>query len=85
MKEKSKLNKQFDTRFGEYVKKKRLSKGWTQADLASRMNNNFQNISALERGETTPTLFWCYKLAHAFEMDLVDILKELDFKIKKGS
>ena len=83
MKEKSKLNKQFDKQFGEYVKKKRESKGWTQPDLATRMGNNFQNISSLERGETTPTIFWCYKLAQAFEMDLIDILKEVDFKLKK--
>lgn len=83
MKEKSKLNKQFDKQFGEYVRKKRTEKGWTQPDLASRMDNNFQNISALERGETTPTIFWCYKLAQAFEMNMLDLIKELDFKVKK--
>lgn len=80
---KSKLNKQFDKQFGLYLRKKREEKGWTQPELASRVENNFQNISRMERGEITPTLFWCYKLALAFEMDLPDLLKELGYKPKK--
>ena len=73
---KSKLNKLFDKRFGLFVKNKRIEMGWSQAELASRVENNFQNISRLERGEITPTLFWCYKLANVFEVDLPDMLKE---------
>ena len=42
---KTKLNKVFDKQFGLYVKKKRLEKGWSQSELASRVENNFQNIS----------------------------------------
>jgi ribosome-binding protein aMBF1 (putative translation factor) len=80
---KSKLNQQFDKQFGSFVKKKREEMGWTQPELASRVENNFQNISRIERGEITPTLFWCYKLAQAFEMELPDLLKELGYKFKK--
>ena len=80
---KSKLNKQFDKQFGQFVKKKREERQWTQPELASRVENNFQNISRLERGEITPTLFWCYKLALAFEMDILDLLKEFGYKLKK--
>lgn len=82
MSKKSKLNKQFDKQFGEYVRKKRTSKQWTQPDLASRMGNNFQNVSSLERGEITPTLFWFYRLAESFEMKPEDMMKELGFKLK---
>jgi transcriptional regulator with XRE-family HTH domain len=82
MSKKSKLNKQFDKHFGEYVKKKRKSKGWTQPELASRMDNNFQNVSSLERGEITPTLFWFYRLAEAFEIEPEDMMKEFGFKLK---
>lgn len=80
---KTKLNKSFDKRFGNYVKKKRIEKGWSQLELATRVENNFQNISRLERGEITPTLFWCYKLAEAFEVNLSEIIEEFDFKITK--
>jgi ribosome-binding protein aMBF1 (putative translation factor) len=72
------LNKHFDKQFGLFVKKKRLQKGWSQADLADKIGNNYQNISRLERGEITPTLFWCYKLAEAFEVSLTTFLKNFD-------
>jgi ribosome-binding protein aMBF1 (putative translation factor) len=81
--EKPKLNKQFDKQFGSFVKKKRIELDWSQAHLASKVGNNYQNISRLERGEITPTLFWCYKLADAFEMELTDLIKEFGFKSKK--
>lgn len=81
--EKPKLNIDFDRQFGEYVKKKRTELGWSQADLAGKLGNNYQNISRLERGEITPTLYWCYTLASAFEMDLADLIKEFGFKMKK--
>jgi len=45
-----------------YVNSKRLEFKWSQADLATKIGNNYQNISRLERGEISPTLFWCYKL-----------------------
>lgn len=82
MSKKSKLNEQFDKHFGEYVRKIRKSKGWSQQDLASRMDNNFQNVSSLERGKITPTLFWCYKLAKVFDMELEDMIKEFGYKLK---
>jgi transcriptional regulator with XRE-family HTH domain len=81
--EKSKINQQFDKQFGQYVKKKRLELKWSQAELASKVGNNYQNISRLERGEISPTLFWCYRLAVAFEMELSDLIKEFGFKTKK--
>jgi ribosome-binding protein aMBF1 (putative translation factor) len=81
--EKPELNKKFDKQFGEYVFKKRTERGWSQADLSGKIGNNYQNVSRLERGEITPTLFWCYKLADAFEMDLADVIKEFGYKTKK--
>jgi len=72
------LNKHFDKQFGLFVKEKRQEKGWSQAELAAKVGNNYQNISRLERGEITPTLFWCYKLAEAFEIELPVLLKKFD-------
>ena len=81
--EKSKINQQFDKQFGQYLKKKRLELKWSQAELASKVGNNYQNISRLERGEISPTLFWCYKLSLAFDIELADLIKEFGFKPKK--
>lgn len=75
---KTRLNKQFDKTFGLYVKRKRESFGWTQAELAGRMDNNFQNISRIERGQITPTLFWCSRLAHVFGMNFSEMIAEIN-------
>ncbi|MDP1801749.1 MAG: helix-turn-helix transcriptional regulator [Bacteroidota bacterium] len=80
---KHKINKSFDKQFGQFIKKKRLDFDWSQADLAAKIGNNYQNISRLERGEISPTLFWCYKLADAFEIDLTELIKELGYTPKK--
>jgi len=83
MNKKSLLNKQFDKKFGAFVKRKRLEKGWLQDDLASAIDSDFQNISRLERGNVTPTLYWCHRLAEAFDMDISDFMKGFEFKKKK--
>ncbi|MCE3295028.1 MAG: helix-turn-helix domain protein [Crocinitomicaceae bacterium] len=64
--------------FGNYIKNKRESKGWTQIDLASFIGNNSQNISRMERGEITPTIFWLEKLADTFECKVSDLLTEFE-------
>jgi len=66
---------EFNKKLGLYIKKKRLQNKWSQAMLADKLGNNYQNISRIERGELSPTLFWCSKLAEAFEMDLHNFIK----------
>jgi DNA-binding XRE family transcriptional regulator len=81
--EKARPSSGFDRKFGQFVKRKRAELKISQADLAAKVGNNYQNISRLERGEISPTLFWCYKLADAFEMDMADLIKELNYKQKR--
>lgn len=76
------MNKsEFSLRFGSFLKKKRKSNNWSQAELASRMGNNYQNISSVERGEVTPTLFWVYSLSIAFDEDYSDLMSEFTKEI----
>ncbi len=79
---KTKPSNQFDKKFGLFIKKKRIELDWSQAELAAKVGNNYQNISRLERGEISPTIFWCYKLADAFEINLADLIKEFGYKPK---
>jgi DNA-binding XRE family transcriptional regulator len=83
MNKKSKLNQDFDKQFGAYVKKMRQKKGWKQEDLASAINADFQNVSRLETGNVTPSLFWCNQLAKAFDMTISEFLAGFEFKRKK--
>lgn len=80
---KPKPSQAFDKKFGQFVKKKRLDLNLSQAELADRIGNNYQNISRLERGEISPTLFWCYKLAGAFDIPLTELLNEFSYKPRK--
>src|SRR3954471_13432971 len=68
------VNKEkFNKKFGQFVFKKRTELGMTQSGLASLIGNNPQNISRLERGEVSPTLYWLTLLAKAFEMKLSEL------------
>lgn len=58
---------EFNKQLGDFIKTEREKRNWSQAELASKMGNNFQNISRLERGEVSPTLFWLDKLAKVFD------------------
>lgn len=68
----------FDKRLGRYICYLRTKHDMTQSDLAARLGNNFQNISRLERGETTPTLFYCERLAKAFDLSLAQFIQEFE-------
>lgn len=70
--------KKFNIKFGKYVAKKRTQIGLTQIELASLIGNNPQNISRLERGEVSPTLFWLTLLATAFKLKLSQMVEEFE-------
>jgi len=50
----------------------------SQSDLAAKLENNFQNISRLERGEIAPTLYWFFHLAEAFEQAPCVLIAEFE-------
>lgn len=70
----------FNIKFGVFIRTKRETIGLTQQDLAAKMNIDYQSISRLERGKVTPTLYWCYRLAEALEIELPTLLKEFSPK-----
>ena len=74
--------KGYNMLFGDFVRLKRSKKGMSQSDLADLMSNNFQNISRLERGLITPTLYWVKNLADAFDLKLSDLIIKFEQFIK---
>lgn len=73
------MNKEeFDRLFGQFIKHKRKSLNWTQNDLAEKINNDFQNISRLERGEVSPSVFWINELAKGFGTTLGELMTEFE-------
>ena len=70
--EKSKFNK----KIGQYLREKRLEKKWTQAELGSKVGIDFQNISRIERGTISPTLYWFNNIAEALEINFGDFIND---------
>ncbi len=69
------MNKsQFNIAFGNYLKSIRLEKDFTQMDLASLIGVNPQNISAIERGEVTPSIYWIFNLSKCLDISFKDFL-----------
>lgn len=66
---------EFNINLGLYVRDLRTNNGWSQQILASKMGNNFQNISRLERGEVSPTFYWISELAAVFELTLKEFVE----------
>ncbi|MBS1638849.1 MAG: helix-turn-helix transcriptional regulator [Bacteroidetes bacterium] len=79
------MNKsQFNKTLGAFIKNKRQELNMSQSNLAAKLENNFQNISRLERGEVSPTLYWFFKLAEAFEQEPNALITEFEkYSIKK--
>lgn len=66
---------EFSLLFGAFIKKLRQENKMTQPELADRLGNNFQNVSAIERGEFTITIYTAQKIANAFEISLSSLFK----------
>ena len=70
--------KEFNKKLGMCICRIRLKKGLTQADVSALLGKNPQNISRIERGLISPTLFWIFNFAKCLEIHPDEIFKELD-------
>jgi putative transcriptional regulator len=73
----------FNKLMGEHIRDLRQSKGLTQSDIASSMGVNFQNISAIERGEVAPTVFWITNLCNGLGIEPETFFQSFYKKLKQ--
>lgn len=61
---------------GNKIQQIRVSKGFSQVDLAAKMDGNIDtsNISRIESGRTNPTLLTLYRIAQALEVPLTALV-----------
>jgi transcriptional regulator with XRE-family HTH domain len=71
-----KLKKKLVGTLAANVKHLRRAKGWTQSDLATEANVRQALISEIEKGVANPTMRTIAKLAHALDVDPVDLFSE---------
>ena len=55
------------------LRTRRKAKGWTQADLAQRLEVSRQTVNALEAERYDPSLPLAFRIAHLFEVAIEDI------------
>ena len=56
----------------------RAERGWSQADLAERLDVSRQAINAIETGKYTPSLQLAFKVARLFAMPIEAIFTDQD-------
>lgn len=55
------------------VRELRTRQGWSQAELATRLEVSRQTVNAIETGRYDPSLPLAFKIARAFQMPIEDI------------
>lgn len=58
------------TRLGKEIRKARIDKDLTQADLQTLTGIDFRHLSAIERGDIDPRWSTVIKLAHVLDLQL---------------
>lgn len=56
----------------------RAERGWSQADLAERLEVSRQSVNAIETGKFDPSLPLAFKLARLFEANIESIFSDED-------
>jgi putative transcriptional regulator len=54
----------------------RAQRGWSQADLAERLEVSRQSVNAIETGKFDPSLPLAFKLARLFETSIEEIFSD---------
>ena len=54
----------------------RAEKGWSQADLADRLEVSRQSVNAIETGKYDPSLPLAFRIARLFEKRIEEIFQD---------
>lgn len=60
------------------LKELRAVRGWTQADLAQRLDVSRQTVVSIEKGRYDPSLPLAFVIARVFETSIEEIFSEDD-------
>lgn len=56
----------------------RAEKGWSQADLADRLEVSRQSVNAIETGKYDPSLPLAFRIARLFERKIEEIFEDTE-------
>ena len=72
----NKLNSEFSLSLGKSLAVKRKQLGWTQANVAEKLDLDTETISRFERGVSVPSLITLQKLAITLKTTISELLEE---------
>ncbi len=58
-----------------HLKQLRAARGWSQADLAERLEISRQSINAIETGRYDPSLPLAFRIADLFALRIEDVFE----------
>lgn len=56
-----------------HVRTLREDRGWTQSDLAERLDVSRQTVHSIEKGKYSPSLPLAFKISRTFERPIEDV------------
>jgi putative transcriptional regulator len=57
------------------IRELRTERGWTQADLATRLEVSRNSVNAIENGKSDPSLPLAFSIAELFNLPIEQIFK----------
>lgn len=58
------------------LKTLRVERGWSQAELAERLDVSRQSVNSIETGKYDPSLPLAFKIARLFRLPIEDIFED---------
>lgn len=58
------------------IRELRTERGWTQADLATRLEVSRNSVNAIENGKYDPSLPLAFKIAEIFKLTIEEIFQK---------
>ena len=59
---------------GENIRRERVIRNMTQAELAKKIGTSQMMISRFEKGKDSPTVWRCYRIAKVFDTTIEQLL-----------
>ena len=61
---------------GENIRRERVIRKMTQAELAEKINTSQMMVSRFEKGKDSPSVWRCYRIAKIFDTTIERLLTE---------
>jgi putative transcriptional regulator len=67
-----------------FLRVRRAERGWSQADLAERLDVSRQTVNAIETNKYDPSLPLAFKIARVFETSIEELFDPADGAMSNG-